>query len=85
MFEVDGARQQIYCENLCYLSKLFLDHKNLAHDCEPFLFYIGCEYDEHGYHIFGYFSKEKEFSRPSDSEAKNYNNLSCILVLPCYQ
>lgn len=45
VFEVDGQKNPTYCENLCYLSKLFLDHKNLAHDTEPFLFYIGCEYD----------------------------------------
>ena len=64
VFEVDGQWQQIYVENLCLLSKLFLDHKNLASDMDPFLFYIACEYDETGYHIFGYFSKEKDFSKP---------------------
>jgi len=75
-------------ENLCLLSKLFLDHKNLSSDMDPFLFYIACEYDETGYHIFGYFSKEKDFSKPlagQDSEQRNPNNLSCILVLPFYQ
>lgn len=86
MFEVDGQRESVFCENLCYLSKLFLDHKNLANEIEPFLFYVGCEYDQDGYHIFGYFSKEKDFSRYHDEEVKdrNYNNLSCILVLPFY-
>ena len=29
MFEVDGAKKKIYCQNLCYLAKLFLDHKTL--------------------------------------------------------
>lgn len=27
MFEVDGAEAKEYCQNLCYLAKLFLDHK----------------------------------------------------------
>jgi len=76
-FEVDGARNPIYCENLCYLSKLFLDHKNLLFDTTPFLYYVLTENDENGAHIVGYFSKDKE----SD---KNYN-LSCILALPFFQ
>jgi histone acetyltransferase HTATIP len=33
------------CQNLCLLSKLFIDHKTLYYDVEPFLFYILCEYD----------------------------------------
>jgi histone acetyltransferase MYST1 len=24
---VDGKKEKIYCQNLCYLAKLFLDHK----------------------------------------------------------
>lgn len=27
MFEVDGNTNKIYCQNLCLLAKLFLDHK----------------------------------------------------------
>lgn len=77
MFEVDGKLEQIYCENLCYMSKLFLDHKTLQWDVEPFLFYILCEYDKYGFHFVGYFSKEKESSQ-------GYN-LACILVLPFHQ
>jgi hypothetical protein len=45
-FEVDGARETTYCEHLCLLAKLFLDHKTLEFDCSPFLFYIVCEVDE---------------------------------------
>jgi len=45
---------------------MFLDHKTLSYDTEPFLFYVVCEFDEDGYHIIGYFSKEKEFSWPVD-------------------
>ena len=77
MFEVDGELQREYCQNLSYLAKLFLDHKTLYYDVDPFLFYVMCEVDEHGYHIVGYYSKEKY------SEA-GYN-LACILTLPPYQ
>jgi GNAT superfamily N-acetyltransferase len=70
-------KNPVYCENLCYLSKLYLDHKNLYWDMTPFLFFVLCEFDNNEYHITGYFSKEKE--------SQHGYNLSCILVLPCYQ
>lgn len=77
MFEVDGRDNKIYCQNLCLLSKLFLDHKTLYYDVDPFLFYILCEVDTAGCHIVGYFSKEKQ-------SQENYN-LACILTFPPYQ
>ena len=58
-FEVDGSIQRVYCENLSYISRMFLDHKNLYNSIEAFLFYILCEVREDGFHIVGYFSKEK--------------------------
>ncbi|KAG2381640.1 hypothetical protein C9374_006024 [Naegleria lovaniensis] len=76
-FEVDGEKQKIYCQNLCLLAKLFLDHKTLYFDVEPFLFYILCECDEEGCHMVGYFSKEKQSAEG--------NNLACILTLPPHQ
>ena len=27
VFEVDGKENKVYCQNLCLLAKLFLDHK----------------------------------------------------------
>ena len=36
---------------------MFLDHKTLYYDVEPFLFYILTETDRHGCHFVGYFSK----------------------------
>lgn len=59
MFELDGAVEKIYCQNLCYFAKLFLDHKTLYWDVDPFLFYVLCTRDERGFHPVGYFSKEK--------------------------
>lgn len=76
-FEIDGHKQKAYCRNLCLISKLFLDHKTLFYDVDPFLFYILTENDDQGCHIIGYFSKEKE--------SLDGYNLACILTLPQYQ
>ena len=58
IFEVDGRKNKIYCQNLCILAKMFLDHKTLFYDTEPFLFYVLTEKGEDGYfHFVGYFSK----------------------------
>ena len=74
---MDGKKNKLYCQNLCLLSKLFLDHKTLFFDVEPFLFYVLCQVDKYGDHIVGYFSKEKY--------SEEGYNLSCILTLPPYQ
>ncbi|KAK3820184.1 MAG: acyl-CoA N-acyltransferase [Benniella sp.] len=76
-FEIDGRKQKVYCRNLCLLSKLFLDHKTLYYDVDPFLFYVMTIRDEDGAHFIGYFSKEKESS-------EQYN-VACILTMPQYQ
>uniref|UniRef100_A0AC34FN15 Histone acetyltransferase n=1 Tax=Panagrolaimus sp. ES5 TaxID=591445 RepID=A0AC34FN15_9BILA len=76
VYEVIGAEHRFYCESLCLLSKLFLDHKTLYYQVDTFYFYVICEIEENGtHHLVGHFSKE------------NYsmNNLACILVLPPYQ
>ena len=56
---MDGFEERQYCQNLCYIAKLFLDHKTLYFDVDPFLFYVLCEVDERWYHPVGYYSKEK--------------------------
>ena len=38
--QVDGRKAKSYCQNLCYLAKLFLDHKTLYYDVDLFLFYV---------------------------------------------
>ena len=47
-FEVDGRKNKDYAQNLCLLAKLFLDHKTLYYDTDPFLFYIMTENDSKG-------------------------------------
>ncbi|KAK5117357.1 hypothetical protein LTR62_005974 [Meristemomyces frigidus] len=76
-FEIDGRRQRTWCRNLCLLSKLFLDHKTLYYDVDPFLFYCMTIRSARGHHLVGYFSKEKE-------SAESYN-VACILTLPQHQ
>ncbi|XP_028565422.1 histone acetyltransferase KAT5 isoform X4 [Lacerta agilis] len=76
-FEIDGRKNKSYSQNLCLLAKCFLDHKTLYYDTDPFLFYVMTEYDSKGFHIVGYFSKEKE-------STEDYN-VACILTLPPYQ
>uniref|UniRef100_A0A8C1KTN9 Histone acetyltransferase n=1 Tax=Cyprinus carpio TaxID=7962 RepID=A0A8C1KTN9_CYPCA len=77
VFEVDGNISTIYCQNLCLLAKLFLDHKTLYYDVEPFLFYVLTQNDSKGCHLVGYFSKEKH--------CQQKYNVSCIMILPQYQ
>ena len=78
LVQVDGAASKIYCQYLCLLAKLFLDHKTLYWDVDAFMFYVLTESDARGGHrIVGYFSKEK--ACPYDY------NLACILSLPPYQ
>uniref|UniRef100_A0A672MDI4 histone acetyltransferase n=1 Tax=Sinocyclocheilus grahami TaxID=75366 RepID=A0A672MDI4_SINGR len=77
VFEVDGNISKIFCQNLCLLAKLFLDHKTLYYDVEPFLFYVLTQNDEKGCHLVGYFSKEKL--------CQQKYNVSCIMIMPQYQ
>ena len=56
---------------------MFLDHKTLYYDVEPFLFYVLTRNDAKGSHLVGYFSKEKHCSQKY--------NVSCIMTMPHYQ
>ncbi|KAI5187348.1 histone acetyltransferase MYST2 [Nematocida homosporus] len=76
IFEVEGSLQKSYCQSLCLLAKMFLNHKTLYYDVEPFLFYVQGEIKGDKFEIQGYFSKEKE---------SGSNNLSCIVVFPPYR
>uniref|UniRef100_A0A7S3E6V0 histone acetyltransferase n=2 Tax=Rhodosorus marinus TaxID=101924 RepID=A0A7S3E6V0_9RHOD len=77
VYEVDGAKNRMYCQNICYIAKLFLDHKTLYYDVNPFWFYVMCEVDSVGARIVGYFSKEKH--------SEEDFNVACILTLPSHQ
>lgn len=77
VFEVDGCQHQLYCQQLCLMSKMFLDDKVLTYTVEVFNFYVMCIINKTGYQIVGYFSKEKELA--------SLNNVACILVFPPFQ
>ncbi|KAI5160637.1 histone acetyltransferase MYST2 [Nematocida ausubeli] len=76
VFEIEGDKESRYCQSLCLLAKMFLDHKTLYYDVESFLFYIIGEIKDEEFIVQGYFSKERGEGR---------NNLSCIVVFPPYR
>jgi len=77
IWEVDGAKDKLYCQNLSLFGKLFIDIKTLFFDTDNFLFYLLTDADSQRDHVLGFFSKEK-FSYDD-------YNLACIVVLPPYQ
>lgn len=93
VFRVEGIRERLYCQNLCLLGKLFIEHKTLHYDPNPFFFFVICErYTDDGesengrddgkkkktrFRPVGYFSKEKD--------SPDQYNLACILTLPPFQ
>ncbi|KAJ2162288.1 K(lysine) acetyltransferase [Coemansia sp. RSA 552] len=82
LYEIDGKEHMLYCQNLCLLSKLFLDQKTIYYDIGSFLFYVllSKRVGPAGaldFTFVGYFSKEKV--------SLDRNNLACILVLPPFR
>ncbi|KAJ8497123.1 hypothetical protein ONZ51_g655 [Trametes cubensis] len=83
IWEVDGAKEKLYCQNLSLFGKLFIDIKTLFFDCDncthsrAVLFYILTDADSQRDHVLGFFSKEKV--------SYDDYNLACIVVLPPYQ
>ncbi|CAI2357795.1 unnamed protein product [Caenorhabditis sp. 36 PRJEB53466] len=77
VFEVDGGEQKDYCQRLCLISRLFLASKSVFFDTEAFHFYVVTVNDQEGWHIAGYFSKEKY--------QPDLYNLSCVMILPPFQ
>ena len=80
MFAVDpqcSEDAERYCQNLCLLGKLWIDHKTLYFDNEgSFIFYVFLKDQE----FIGYYSKETDVENDM-----NYNHLSCVMVLPLHQ
>lgn len=74
VYEIDGHIDQLYCQLLSLLGKLFIEGKTLCYDVELFSFYVLCEINRNGAEFIGYFSKEKR--------SKDVNNLACLAVLP---
>ena len=76
VFEIKGRKQKLFCQCLCLLGKLFIEHKASYFDVNDFVFYVLCECDDNGAHIAAYYSREANMTE---------NILSCIVVLPPHQ
>ncbi|KAH7922408.1 acyl-CoA N-acyltransferase [Leucogyrophana mollusca] len=70
IWEVDGAKDKLYCQNLSLFGKLFIDVKTLFFDCDNFLFYL---------------LTDAESQRDHEKISYDDYNLATIVVLPPYQ
>ena len=78
IWEVDGAVEKLYCQNLSLFGKLFIDHKTIYFDVEPFLFYVLTDAANASFdHPLGFFSKEKV--------SYDDYNVACIVTFPPFQ
>ncbi|KAG6010573.1 hypothetical protein E4U21_005926 [Claviceps maximensis] len=90
IWEVDGEKNGLFCQNLSLFAKLFLDNKSVFFDVSGFNYFLlvytpsakpsdsGTEpVPDHAPQVTGFFSKEKM--------SWDNNNLACILVFPPWQ
>lgn len=40
IYQIDGKVDKTYCQCLCLLGKLFIDHKTIMYDLDPFTFTV---------------------------------------------
>jgi len=77
VFEIDGAVDEMYCQNLNLLGRLFIGSKTATFCAKPFRYYVLYDLIDGSYHFVGYFSKLKD-------DTLCYN-LSCLLTYPAYE
>ncbi|KAM0192052.1 hypothetical protein ACHAPQ_002795 [Fusarium lateritium] len=89
IWEVDGEKDGLFCQNLSLFAKLFLDNKSVFFDVSGFNYFLlvytpparpsntSAEAEPQAPRITGFFSKEKM--------SWDNNNLACILVFPPWQ
>lgn len=90
IWEVDGEREGLFCQNLSLFAKLFLDNKSVFFDVNGFNYFLlvhtvprspsdggDGEILPPKQQIVGFFSKEKL--------SWDNNNLACILIFPPWQ
>ncbi|KAF4453090.1 hypothetical protein F53441_4177 [Fusarium austroafricanum] len=89
IWEVDGEKDGLFCQNLSLFAKLFLDNKSVFFDVAGFNYFLliytpptrpsrtAAEPEPPAPRITGFFSKEKM--------SWDNNNLACILVFPPWQ
>ncbi|KAG5660709.1 hypothetical protein KAF25_003315 [Fusarium avenaceum] len=89
IWEVDGEKDGLFCQNLSLFAKLFLENKSVFFDVTGFNYFLlvytppdrpsntSAEAEPQAPRITGFFSKEKM--------SWDNNNLACILVFPPWQ
>ncbi|VEU22418.1 DEKNAAC103360 [Brettanomyces naardenensis] len=76
--KVKGSKHKLFCQCLCVLAKFFLDNKSVFYNLEHFDFYVIYKKSDEGISTpMGFYSRELI--------SWEDNNLSCIMVIPCYQ
>lgn len=75
--KVKGSRHRLFCQCLCILAKFFLENKSVFFNLEHYDFYVLYKVLDGISTPMGFFSKELL--------SWEGNNLSCIMVIPCYQ
>ncbi|KAJ2082817.1 K(lysine) acetyltransferase [Coemansia sp. RSA 988] len=94
LYEVDGKEEKLFCQNLCLLSKLFLDQKTVYYDIGCFMFYVLVEKQRSLPPLTPSFYKSAETELPEytfvgyfskEKSSIEHNNLACILVLPPFR
>ncbi|KAF9762139.1 hypothetical protein IL306_003515 [Fusarium sp. DS 682] len=89
IWEVDGEKDGLFCQNLSLFAKLFLDNKSVFFDVTGFNYFLlvytpparslqnAADPEPPSPRITGFFSKEKM--------SWDNNNLACILIFPPWQ
>ncbi|KAI3884772.1 hypothetical protein MKW92_043969 [Papaver armeniacum] len=79
IFQIDGAKNKDYCDNLCHLGSMFLDIGISSETIESSMFYVLVVQDDLSYDpdLIAYFSEVKQMMEPYGS--------SRFLCLPPYQ
>ncbi|XP_026447878.1 putative MYST-like histone acetyltransferase 1 isoform X1 [Papaver somniferum] len=77
VFQIDGAENKGYYDNLCHLGSMFLDIGISSETIESSMFYVLVVRDDLGYDLIAYFSEVKEMMEPYGS--------SRFLCLPPHQ
>lgn len=98
VFEVNGRLSVRYCQRLCLITKMFLDHKSVYYETETFLFYLLIRRTPLPPAQARHLAPAAPRWQPdqpcrwhlvgyfSKEKASPHNyNLSCILTLPQYQ
>lgn len=80
--QIDGRKEKQYCQNLCYLAKLFLDHKTLYYDVDLFLFYVLCETDQRGAHIVSAWGGWEGGVREAGTKRGTQGSFGELLLVP---